>query len=332
MKLIVIPALLSALSFTIYGQVGAPIMGVVPDHGALRTMRGIPAAGSVGSAFDVGQMLAVVEASPAQGVALAISAESGQLLFVNLNADGSAAQTSLVEGVAAGISKIAFSPNGTAAAVWQQGHVLVLSGFPQPRVLRDVDASSFGGDPVSIAVSDDGQWSAAAWTATGVQVFGPDGRATVLPASGTPQAVSFFHGRPDVALITDDEVATVADIGGAAARSLVWSKPAGSPPNVQYTVGFGLSADNAKLTITGNLGGVQTFDLVSGTAAYTDCGCAPTGLSALGGAVYRLTGIDAGSVKLYDASTGDVLFVPAVITRTVRPVRRDAVTDGVLGQ
>jgi hypothetical protein len=51
-------------------------------------------------------------------------------------------------------------------------------------------------------------------------------------------------------------------------------------------------------------------DLSSGVVASVDCACAPEGLFAMGGSVFRLTGLNPGALKLFDASTGDVWFTP----------------------
>ena len=52
--------------------------------------------------------------------------------------------------------------------------------------------------------------------------------------------------------------------------------------------------------------------MVLGTGAQTgaDCGCAPTGLAGLGGSLFRLTGAKAGTLRLFDATTNELWFVP----------------------
>jgi hypothetical protein len=206
-----------------------------------------------------------------------------------------------------------FSPSGTAAALWfsANDHVQVVSGLATVPSVRDIDASFLGGDPAGLAVSDDGQWVAGAWSSN-VYAFGPAGSASVLPMAGPAEALCFFHGRADVAVITASQVVIVSDIGGAVVPNVIYTKPDGSANGapVEVAVGFAVSFDNRYLSIAGNLGALATFDLTAGSSAGGNCNCTPSGLAGMGGSLYRVTGVNGGALKVFDASTNDVWFVP----------------------
>jgi hypothetical protein len=133
-----------------------------------------------------------------------------------------------------------------------------------------------------------------------------------LPVAGPAEALCFFHGRADVAVITASQVVIVSDIGGAVVPNVIYTKP-NDPANtaqVEVAVGFAVSFDNRYLSIAGNLGALATFDLTAGSSGGGNCNCSPSGLAGMGGSLYRLTGVNDGALKVFDASTDDVWFVP----------------------
>ena len=311
--------------FTLTGaacaQLRGPVMGYLPEDGALRPIKGIPAAGSVGDPLAADRALSRIEVSPDQTRALALAADTGALLLFTPGAGSSVA----VQGAASAADRIVFSPSGTAAALWYSAaqRIQVVSGLSATPSVRDLDASFLGADPAGFAVSDDGQWVAGAWSSS-VYAFGPDGQLTVLPVDGPAEALCFFHGRADVAVITATQVVIIADIAGAAVPNVIWSKPNDPPPAdpttappVEVAVGFAVSFDNSHLSVAGNLGHLFTFDLTAGTSVGGDCACSPTGLFGMGGSLFRLTGLKDGAVKVFDASTNEVWFVPLAVPAAV---------------
>ena len=70
----------SALAASACAQLRGPVMGYLPDNGALRTLYGIPAAGWVGEALAPDRPLSRIEMSPDQSRALAVAADTGALL------------------------------------------------------------------------------------------------------------------------------------------------------------------------------------------------------------------------------------------------------------
>ncbi|MDP9114650.1 MAG: hypothetical protein M3O20_13355 [Acidobacteriota bacterium] len=310
-------AFFGVLTAAASAQVRGPVMGYFPDKGALRTLYGIPAAGWVGDPIAPDRALSLIEMSPDQSRALAIAADTGALMLLT----PASGVTTHVNGAASGADRIVFSPNGTAAALWFPGsdHIQVVSGWAAPAV-RDIDASFLGGDPAALAVSDDGQWVAGAWSSN-VYAFGPAGGAAVLPVAGPAEALCFFHGRADVAVITASQVVIVSDIGGAVVPNVIYSKAADAPDTtpVQVAVGLTVSFDNRYLALAGNLGWLGTFDLTAGSSTGGDCNCRPSGVYGMGGSLFRVTGVNDRALKVYEASSNDVWFVPlaAPVTASV---------------
>ncbi len=306
----------SLLSVVIFGvlavgasaQVRGPVMGYLADNGALRTLYGIPAAGWVGDPIAPDRALSPIEMSPDQSRALAIAADTGALMLLT----PATGVTTHVNGAASGADRIVFSPSGTAAALWfpASGHIQVIGGFAAVPTVRDIDASFLGGDPAGLAVSDDGQWVAGAWSSN-VYALGPGG-ASALPVAGPAEALCFFHGREDVAVITASQVVIVSDIGGAVVPNVIYNKPndpADTAP-VEVAVGLTVSFDNRYLAVAGNLGALSTFDLTAGTSVGINCNCSPSGLAGMGGSLFRLTGVNNGALKVFETSSNDVWFVP----------------------
>ena len=307
-----------ALAGAAWAQIQGPVMGYLPDGGRLRTMSGIPAAGSVGGGIAPGVVFSHIEVSPDQTQALAIAADTGAVMLYTIGSGSSAA----VQGVASAPDRIVFSPNGTAAGLWFSStrHFQLLTRLSATPTVNDIDFSFTRSDPTSLAVSDDGQWMVGAWPFSTYAV-GPSGYAMVLPVSGAAEAVCFFHGRNDVAAITSSQVTLIADIAGAVTPNVIWSKPNDPPPAdpatappVQVAVGLATSFDNRYLSVAGNLGALSTFDLAGGTSAGLNCACAPASLYGMGGALFRLTSLIGGVVKVFDASTNEVWFVPLAMT------------------
>jgi hypothetical protein len=292
-------------------------MGYLPDGGGLRTISGIPAAGSVGAAITPGGVFSRIEVSPDQTQALAVAAGTGVVMLYTISSGASVA----VQGAAPTPDRIVFSPSGTAAGLWFSStrHFQLLSRLSPSPVVKDIDFSFTGSDPTALAVSDDGQWMVGAWPFS-LYADGPSGYVTVLPVSGAAEAVCFFHGRNDVAAITANQVVLITDIAGAVAPNVIWSKPDDPPPvdpaapaPVELAVALATSFDNRYLSVAGNLGSLSTFDLTAGTSIGLNCACSPAGLYGMGGALFRATSLTDGVVKVFDASSNEVWFVPVAV-------------------
>ena len=301
-------------------QVQGPVMGYLPDGGTLRTMPGIPAAGWIGGAITPGGAFSRIQVSPDQTQALAVAADTGAVMLYTIGSGTNVA----VQGVASAPDRIVFSPSGTAAGLWFSStrHFQLLNGLTATPAINEIDFSFTLSDPTSLAVSDDGLWMVGAWPFSTYAV-GPSGYAIVLPVGGAAEAVCFFHGRNDVASITSSQVTLITDIAGALTPNLLWSKPNDPPPAdpattppAEIAVALNTSFDNRYLSVAGNRGSLSTFDLTAGTSVGLNCACAPASLYGMGGAVFRLTSLTDGVVKVFDASTNDVWFVPLAVPPT----------------
>jgi hypothetical protein len=296
-----------------FGQLTGPVLGYLPDGSSLRAINGIPAAASVGPAVTADINLGLIQVAPNQQFALATAYSTGAALLVTPGANASSLQLTPINGAASGASQIVFSPNGTAAGLWfsSTGHLQILTGLTSTVAVLDIDASSLGGSPSALAVSDDGHWAIGSWAAK-IYTLGASAQPTVLPVQGPAEALNFLHANDTAAIITATEVVTVTGIGSVPGPTVVWSLPAGTTPspNAPVAVGIAATADNSVLAIAANSGALFTLNLATGAGTPADCGCKPIGLFGLGGAVFRLTGIGTGPLKLFDASSNDVWFVP----------------------
>jgi len=317
---IVQAALSLGLAGAAWAQVQGPIMGYLPEGGTLRALSGIPAAGSISGVINPGGAYSRVEVSPDQTQALAVATDTGAVMLYTISTGTSVA----VQGVGSSPDRIIFSPSGAAAGLWFSStrHFQLLNRLSAAPVINDIDFSFTLSDPASLAVSDDGQWMVGAWPFS-LYAVGPSHSAIVLPVSGAAEAVSFFHGRNDLAAITASQVVLITDIGGAVAPNVIWSKPDDPPPAnpaaappAQIAVALATSFDNRYLSVAGNLGSLSTFDLVAGTSVGVNCACAPTSLYGMGGALFRLMSLTDGVVKVFDASTNEVWFVPLAVAAT----------------
>ena len=284
-----------------WGQINAPLLGYLPDGGRIRPAYGIPGASAVSGAIDLGRELAQISVSPRQDYVLGAAADTGEALLIR---PGLGATN--LDGVAAGADRIVMSPRGGAAAFWfsATGHIQIVAGLPGSPSIREIDAS-FLPNPAALAVSDDGQWLAGAWP-DGTYTFGPDAQVNRLQVDSGVVSLAFFHQRPDLVLATPTRVISIADIGGQANPNVLYDN-SDQPLN---PVGIALSFDNRLIVVAGRAGLLLAIDLNTGASATVDCGCAPEGLFGLGGSAFRLTGLNNGAFKLFDAAAGAVLFSP----------------------
>ena len=86
-EIVIIPVVIfGALTVGASAQVRGPVMGYLPDNGALRTLYGIPAAGWVSDPIAPDRALSLIEMSPDQSRALAIAADTGALMLLSVEA------------------------------------------------------------------------------------------------------------------------------------------------------------------------------------------------------------------------------------------------------
>lgn len=302
-------ALLGIASTAAWAQVGAPVLGLLPDRGQIHPVNGIAASASIAPALDFGVQFLQAAIAPRQNFAL-VSAASGAVLLAYPNGT-----TALLAGLSANPDAIVLSPLGSAAVLWFASPRLleIVSGLPGAPVVRQVNATFLSGAssnenssdvPSALAVSDDGAWGAGAWS-SGVWGFGPNGEVRNLLSGDRAFALAFFAGREDLAAATRSGISSISDVGGSAAVSLLYTAPAPQTPS-----GLGTSTDNARLIMTDRAGGILTLDLVSSSTAQLDCGCVPDGVFSMGGSLFRITGLTGSVFRVFDAAAGAVFLVP----------------------
>ena len=142
------------------GQTGTalsgPTLGLVFDssQSALRPIRGIPGAASLGDPVNAGFSLASATVSPQQGYAIALKADDSSVVLVR--AGGASAA---IPGARPAPALVVFSPAGTAAALYDSGagRVQILTGLPDAAAVQsDVDISALAGPVAALAVDDAG--------------------------------------------------------------------------------------------------------------------------------------------------------------------------------
>jgi hypothetical protein len=206
---------------------------------------------------------------------------------------------------------VVLSPRGSAAALWFSSinQVQLVTGLPDAPSIRQVDASFLGSTPDKLAISDDGAWFAGTWPG-GVFAFGPDGQVNRLPLEDHVTALAFFQGTLDLAAASASSRQKITGVSGfAIASTLLSSDDASLQP-----VAVAATSDNRTVLLADATGAVTAVDIASGTATAFDCGCQPEGLFGIGPAAFRLTSLDKGAFKLFDAARGEVLFAPLALS------------------
>lgn len=282
-------------------QVGAPQLGWVPDGTRIRPVYGIPAAAAVGAPVPAGQDFSRIAASAARNYVLVSAADTGSVSVYTPD-------NGLIPLPGAGVAPdlMVLSPRGSAAALWFSSisQVQVVRGLPDAPTIRQLDASLLGSAPAALAVSDDGTWLAGAGPG-GAYAFGPNGEVNRLPVENAA-ALAFFQGTNDLAAASAAGVQMVTGIGGFAVVSSLLVSADSSPQPVAVAT----TSDNRTLVLADSSGAVTAVDIGSGAATASDCGCQPEGLFGIGPSAFRLTGLQGGAFKLFDAALGEILFAP----------------------
>jgi hypothetical protein len=287
-------------------QVGAPQLGWIPDGTRIRPVSGIPAAAAIGSAISTDQDFARIAPSPARNYVLVSSVQTG-IVSVYTPENG------FIQLADAGIAPdfIFLSPRGSSAALWFSSinQVQLVTGLPDAPAIRQVDASFLGSTPDRLAISDDGAWFAGTWP-DGVFAFGPNGEVNRLPLEDRVTALAFFQGTLDLAAASASSLRRITGISGFAEASILLS----SADSSLQPVAVAATADNRTVLLADRSGSVMAVDIGSGTIVTSDCGCQPEGLFGIGPSAFRLTGLDQGAFKLFDAARGEVLFAPLALS------------------
>lgn len=308
-------ALLAAALCTQTGwaQVGAPLLGYLPEAGHILPVNGIAAAASVGPALNFGGDFLQIAVSPRHDFALASEAGTGAVVIAYPSAT-----TTAISGLSASPSSITLSPAGSSAVLWFDSTqtVQIVSGLPAAPTVRAVSAGFLAEAPAALAVSDDGAWAAGAWPG-GVWAFGPNGEVNSIFSSDRVFAMTFFAGQENLAVATGSGVYSIADVGGSAAVSTVFQAQAIAP------TGLAVSSDNTTLVLTGRHGAIVSLNPATGASSRVDCGCTAEGAFPMGGSIYRITGVTGSVFRVFDISTSSVFQIPLAAGTQGKPVVTD---------
>jgi hypothetical protein len=289
-------------------QIDVPQLGWVPDGTRIRPVYGIPASASIGTTLATQDFLRIA-ASASRNYVLVCATDSG-IVSVYQPDTG----MTPVDGAGIAPDSIVLSPGGSAAALWFNSinQVQIVTGLPEAPSIRQLDASFLGSSPDAIALSDDGAWLAGIWT-TGVYAFGPNGEVNRLPLEDRVTALGFFWGTHDIAAASTAGLLRVTGVGSFVVVSNVRSTLAASADSSPPAVAVAVTQDNRVVIAVDGSGFITTVQIESGAATTIDCGCSPEGLFAMGPSAFRLTGLQGGAFKLFDAALGEVLFAPMAL-------------------
>ena len=275
------------------GLIGVPWLGWVfdSDAKAARPITGLVMSAMLGAKADVPLSLAV--GSPEGSFALGVAAEGGKVLVV------SGAGAAELAGAKLNPSRIVMSVRGTVAALYfEDGNaVQIFDGLPGAgRLARELTVD---GAPVGLAVDDAGSTVLASSEAGLFSYKGEQGKQLVLAGARVTEAG--FIGGGDVVAVSDGKVTLVR--GG---QALELSPDDGVVEAVKASV----SADGRSLVVLSKEGSILVRDLASGASRTLSCYCTASELSRLhGNSVFRLNGLEDGTVWLVDGDEPKVTFV-----------------------
>jgi len=313
-----------------FAQIQGPTLGYLPDSGSLRVMQGIPSAGAIGNLLATDREFSQVVLLPGQNAALAVVKETGEPVVLTVGTDLTTATTPVGGAAGPAPDRIDVSPDGTAALLLDgaSNRLRVITGLPAaPLVARSIETASLGSSPIALAVSDDGQWVAGIWP-VGVYALGPHEEFILLPVGADASALAFFHSRHDLAFAGPAALLTVTDIGGGAATQVVYAPPGDAPQPSESPIAITVTPENQHLLVMPPSGTMGSIDLTTGEATFTACDCEPAGLNALGGALFRVSELANGAIKIYDAAAGRVWFVPLAFSAQTGFLKGTSPEDG----
>ncbi|MBV8842182.1 MAG: hypothetical protein JO307_05165 [Bryobacterales bacterium] len=283
---------------------GSPILGYVFDRSAerLRPIRGVPGGATIGDPLDAG--FAIQQAAVASQKAYALAIAAGNVRLIRWNP--SLATTDLpVTGVP---SAVYLSPQGTAAAVIADGWMGLITSMDT--ATPQIAGVPLDAQPVQAAVSDDGAYLLAALPDGSAVLFGKDATRTTLPAPAPVSLVAFRPGSTDaLAASTDNRVWLIQHTDSAPA----FTQLAESADGVADPVALGFVPGTNRAVIANSGGAIQTIDTALGTRSSVSCACKPVHLEPMSTpGVFRLTTALAEPQYLFDGTSGQMFFVPAL--------------------
>ena len=309
--------ILSLAAFTAQAQQGniaGPVAGFTFDSAGrvLRPIQGIPGASLLGDPIDLGMDSISAVVSPRLDSALAVAADQSVHAF--LLRSGAATPVTL-NGVLTAPERIVFSPSGSAAALYGNGRVQTITGFPaSPAISGAFDFTPGGGGghagsdarahrpfTGSMAVSDDGTLVLIA-DGGSVQLYQSGAERPVATARNA--LVAFAPGGSDAALVDPGGAGVIwlRNLAGSSTRQVLGASNSAS--------GVAFSADGKTLYVAN--ASVTAYDLTGGPVSSVTCDCTPTGLTPMG-AFFRLNEVGQGPLWILDPTGAKprIVFVPA---------------------
>jgi hypothetical protein len=299
-----------------------PLMGYVFDRslGQIRTVVGIPGAARVTDPVKLDFKLE--HALIGAGGAIALAGNSGAAALTLVGSLDSQPTAIAVENSMADFDSGAFNGPGTAAILYSSACkcIQVIGGLPDsPRVSRNIDSASFPGTVLALAVSDDQSIAAVAVASSEdgsspsrILLFDLNGDSTPPPILTSASSLAFTPGGKDL-LLTDAPTGSVSLALNAGGVVDVASASVSSSGNAISNPGAIAFTSDGLLLIADAAGLVHIIDLQTNERKSVGCSCRPDSMDRMKDkSLYRLTGIEAGSVWILDTSgeSPRTLFVP----------------------
>ncbi len=308
----------ASFGFAQQGAVAGPTAGMVFDSGAqaLRPVRGIPGASTLGEPIHVSYNLTAAYVSPRQDSVFGV-ADGGSTHLFTLNA-GAAAEVS-IDGLASAPARVFFSPTGTAAALYSNGAVQIVTGLPAaPKVTGTLQLEPQSGISPrrlrtampSLAISDDGAYVLYA-SGNSIRLANPNEGSRQVITAGYGAALAFAPGGHDAAVAARGTgVVLIRDVPNVAAQQPL----AADDPALDSIAGLAFSADGARLfAASASANSVIAFDTAALSRTEIACNCTPSALAAMGN-LFRLNEAGAAPLWLFDPDSPGprIVFVPAL--------------------
>ena len=296
--------------------IGGVVSGFLFDAHShtIRPLHGIPGAATLGDSLQLNISISTAAISSRSDYALAVDRDHNNLIQIQRLRDLRSVR--VLQAGTRKIERIVLSPEGTAALLYRQypNTVQLISGLQgSPQILPEWSLDALNAEPVTLAVSDDGQYALAA---AGSSVF-------LLETGGSARPM--FHGNriSDVTFLNQKDDALVADAGdnkvffiskasSVAAAVVLRDQSSG----IAAPVAVRASRDGLRVFVLNSKpAGVVAFEPKTGIAKVFPCAASLTGLDTLNGnALFRLNELTHGPLWVFngDAYNAGVFFVPAL--------------------
>jgi DNA-binding beta-propeller fold protein YncE len=293
-----------------------PVLGFGLDAAgaAIEPILGVPGASLLTNPLELNIEIRRAVVSPKQDYALAVRAEDGQAVFIDL---AGGRPITPIPGNHNRPDIMALSPTGSAAAIYdsESSSLEIVGNLPKdPHIIHELNASPISGRASSVALSDDGSVALVTFREpdrTSLWMMDSSGAVQRLPVDQAAGA-TFFVNRND-AIIGDDAnhaIFIIIDAGRTAAPLPLVSDLDGI---ISFS-NLAASDDGGRVFLTDTNGGnVAIIDIQTRTPVVLSCGCQPTGLDRLkGNSVFRLNNASDQPMMLLEASGSEprIVLVP----------------------